>query len=39
MVKTKVVFDHHRQSSETIQGAVLSYCEPYASSASELIAE
>ena len=39
MVKTKVVFDHHRQSSETIQGAVLSYCEHYASSASELIAE
>ena len=39
MVKTKVVFVHHRQSSETIQGAVLSYCEPYASSASELIAE
>ena len=39
MVKTKGVFDHHRQSSETIQGAVLSYCEPYASSASELIAE
>ena len=39
MVKTKVVFDHHRHSSETIQGAVLSYCEPYASSASELIAE
>lgn len=39
MVKTIVVFDHHRQSSETIQGAVLSYCEPYASSASELIAE
>ena len=39
LVKTKVVFDHHRQSSETIQGAVLSYCEPYASSASELIAE
>ena len=37
--KTIVVFDHHRQSSETIQGAVLSYCEPYASSACEMIAE
>lgn len=37
--KTIVVFDHHRQSSETIQGAVLSYCEPYASSASEMITE
>lgn len=37
--KMIVVFDHHRQSSETIQGAVLSYCEPYASSACEMIAE
>ena len=37
--KTIVVFDHHRQSSETIQSAVLSYCEPYASSACEMIAE
>lgn len=37
--KTIVVFDHHRQSSETVQGAVLSYCEPYASSACEMIAE
>lgn len=39
LCKTIVVFDHHRQSSETIQGAVLSYCEPYASSASEMITE
>lgn len=37
--KTVVVFDHHRQSSETIKGAVLSYVEPYASSACEMIAE
>ena len=37
--KIIVVFDHHRQASETIQGAVLSYCEPYASSASEMITE
>lgn len=37
--KTVVVFDHHRQSSETIRGAVLSYVEPYASSACEMIAE
>ena len=37
--KTIVDFDHQRQSSETIQGAVLSYCEPYASSACEMIAE
>lgn len=37
--RTVVVFDHHRQSSETIKGAVLSYVEPYASSACEMIAE
>ncbi|MEY8423890.1 DHH family phosphoesterase [Lachnospiraceae bacterium 38-14] len=34
-----VVFDHHRQSSEVIQNPVLSYIEPYASSACEMIAE
>ncbi len=39
LCRTIVVFDHHRQSAETIQGAVLSYCEPYASSACEMIAE
>lgn len=39
LCRTIVVFDHHRQSSETIQGAMLSYCEPYASSASEMITE
>lgn len=37
--RTVAVFDHHRQSSETIKGAVLSYVEPYASSACEMIAE
>lgn len=37
--KTIVVFDHHRQSSEIIKNAVLSYIEPYASSACEMIAE
>ena len=31
--------DHHRQSSEVISNAVLSYVEPYASSACEMIAE
>ena len=36
---TVVVLDHHRKTSETIQNAVLSYVEPYASSASELVAE
>ena len=33
--KTIVVLDHHRQGSEVIQNAVLSYIEPYASSACE----
>ena len=34
-----VVFDHHRQSSEVIENPLLSYIEPYASSACEMIAE
>ncbi len=38
-VKTVVVLDHHRQSSEIINNAVLSYVEPYASSACEMVAE
>lgn len=33
------VIDHHRQGEETIEGATLSYIEPYASSASELVTE
>lgn len=37
--KNIVVIDHHRQASEAIDNAVLSYIEPYASSASELVAE
>ncbi len=37
--KTIVVLDHHRQGNETIQNATLSYIEPYASSACEMIAE
>ena len=39
MVKTIVVLDHHRQSNEIINNAVLSYVEPYASSACEMVAE
>ncbi len=39
MVKTIVVLDHHRQGSEIIDNAVLSYVEPYASSACEMVAE
>ena len=34
-----VVFDHHRRGAESIENATLSYLEPYASSASELITE
>lgn len=34
-----VVFDHHRQGSERIENPILSYIEPYASSACEMIAE
>ena len=37
--KTIVVFDHHRQSSDAINNAVLSYVDPYASSAAEMITE
>ncbi len=37
--KTIVVFDHHRQTSNVIANATLSYIEPFASSACEMIAE
>ena len=33
------VFDHHRQGSEVIENPLLSYIEPYASSACEMVAE
>ncbi len=36
---TICVFDHHRQNKEVIENPVLSYVEPYASSACEMIAE
>ena len=39
MTRSIVILDHHRQSSESIENAVLSYIEPYASSASEMVAE
>lgn len=39
IVKTVVVFDHHRQGDESISNAVLSYVEPYASSTCEMVAE
>ncbi len=39
MVKNVVVFDHHRASADFIDNTLLSYVEPYASSASEMISE
>ncbi|MCC8139532.1 MAG: DHH family phosphoesterase [Lachnospiraceae bacterium] len=36
---TVVVFDHHRRGNEIISQAVLSYIEPNASSACEMVAE
>lgn len=35
----KVIIDHHRRSEDIITNPLLTYIEPYASSASELIAE
>jgi len=37
--KSVVVLDHHRAGSETIENATLSYVEPYASSACEMVSE
>ncbi len=37
--KTIVILDHHRRTEEAIENAVLSYIEPYASSACEMVAE
>ncbi len=37
--KTIVVLDHHRAGNEVIENATLSYIEPYASSACEMISE
>ncbi len=37
--KSIVVLDHHRQGFETIENATLSYVEPYASSACEMVTE
>lgn len=39
VAKTIVVLDHHRQSSDNIDNALLSYIEPYASSACEMVSE
>ena len=37
--KSVVVLDHHRQGKEVIENATLSYVEPYASSACEMVSE
>lgn len=39
LTKSVVVFDHHRETNEKILNATLSYIEPYASSACEMVAE
>ncbi|MBO5095102.1 MAG: DHH family phosphoesterase [Lachnospiraceae bacterium] len=39
LCKSIVVLDHHRQGAETIENATLSYVEPYASSACEMVTE
>ena len=39
MTKVIVILDHHRRSSDVIENAVLSYIEPFASSACEMVAE
>jgi c-di-AMP phosphodiesterase-like protein len=38
-LRTIVVLDHHRVGTETIENATLSYIEPFASSACEMVAE
>jgi c-di-AMP phosphodiesterase-like protein len=37
--RTIVILDHHRKTEEAVENAVLSYIEPYASSACEMVAE
>ncbi len=37
--KAVVVLDHHRAGAEIVENATLSYVEPYASSACEMVAE
>lgn len=37
--KSVVVLDHHRQGTETVENATLSYVEPYASSSCEMVSE
>lgn len=37
--KRKVIIDHHRRSTDIVEGALLNYIEVYASSTSEMITE
>lgn len=39
LVEKVVVIDHHRRGTEFVEDPVLTYLEPYASSASELVTE
>lgn len=39
LTRTIVILDHHRQGSDVIPNSGLSYIEPYASSACEMVAE
>ena len=39
LARNVVVIDHHRQTKDYIENTVLSYVEPYASSASEMVSE
>lgn len=39
LVTSLVVIDHHRQTGESFENPTLSYVEPFASSASEMVAE
>lgn len=39
LANSVVVFDHHRETNEKIDNATLSYIEPYASSACEMVSE
>lgn len=39
MIDRTVIIDHHRRSPDYIEGSLLSYVEPYASSTSEMVTE
>lgn len=39
MLEKIVIIDHHRKATDFVEGALLSYIEPYALSTSELVTE